>query len=408
MWSKFLAWHRAWEASQIAILQDPALAESAPAGIQRWTALQVANMSAIERRQLLDFSLKYRGRRTYYAMAKLVLVFSIVGALFYLTTEKASLGVMVLLFNVIGFGLCGVALTGYFNYRMLVGKGFIVVMTTVFLLGSAGYVVGAGMAARDSGRDVSKVLKDRWFRVLWVGGGVGMLFMVPLGGMAMVRNRQYHRLVAQLELDSERERSARELSESRLRLLHAQIEPHFLFNTLGAVQQLAERESPRAAALTGHLIDFLRASMQQMRNETTTLASDFNLVEDYLEVMQARLGERLHYSLDLPPALANVELPSMLLLTLVENSIKHGIEPALRGGHIDVRAEATLAGIRLVVCDSGAGLAPKPGESGEGLNNVRKRLQLKYGSAATFSIADGPEGGAVADIILPVNQTPSP
>ncbi len=168
---------------------------------------------------------------------------------------------------------------------------------------------------------------------------------------------------------------ALEESEARLRMLNAQIEPHFLFNTLGAVRQLAEQGAPLAAELTANLIAFLRASLAEMRSEKVTLRADFALVEAYLKVMQFRQGSRLSYSLDLPEDLADCSVPSMMLLTLVENAIKHGIEPSLRGGHIGVRAALEHGALKLTVRDSGAGMSDTPG-SGEGLDNIRKRLQI--------------------------------
>ncbi|UUZ51777.1 histidine kinase [Massilia sp. B-10] len=120
--------------------------------------------------------------------------------------------------------------------------------------------------------------------------------MAVVGGL---RNKEYEAITARLALDAERERAARELSEARLRMLHAQIEPHFLFNTLGAVQQLAEKESPRAAELTANLIAFLRGSLGEMRSERVSLAVDFGMIDAYLKVMAVRQGERLRFTLDL-------------------------------------------------------------------------------------------------------------
>jgi LytS/YehU family sensor histidine kinase len=193
---------------------------------------------------------------------------------------------------------------------------------------------------------------------------------------------------------------ARELAESQLRLLRAQIEPHFLFNTLGAVQQLAEHGAPRAAELTAHLIAFLRASLSEMRSDQVRLDAEFGLLESYLRVMQFRLGQRLRFSLTLAPTLGHVQVPSMILLTLVENAIKHGIEPALRGGEVAVSAEVHDGALRVRVADSGVGMAAQPG-TGTGLDNVRRRLQLAYGDAARLALQDaGP--GLIADITLPL------
>jgi LytS/YehU family sensor histidine kinase len=231
--------------------------------------------------------------------------------------------------------------------------------------------------------------------------------MAPVLIISMVRNRQYESRNLQLQRDAEQARLARELSESQLRLLRAQIEPHFLFNTLGAVQQLAQHGAPRAAELTGNLIDFLRSSMRDMRSEQVSLAAEFGLVESYLKVMQVRLGERLRFSLQLPRALEQVQLPTMILLTLVENAIKHGIEPALRGGEVTVSADAVDGAVRIRVQDGGVGMSTLPeqddGGGGTGLDNVRHRLRLAYGEAAALNLRDG-EPGLIADVTIPYAQ----
>jgi sensor histidine kinase YesM len=250
---------------------------------------------------------------------------------------------------------------------------------------------------------VREALIDSGPLVLVVCLGAGVLFSLPLALIGLVRNQQFQMLTAELALDAERERAARELSESQLRLLRAQIEPHFLFNTLGAVQQLAEKGAPQAAALTASLIDFLRASLASMRNERVTLGAEFGLIDAYLTVMRTRMGERLRYRLDLPPELAATGVPGMMLLTLVENAIKHGIEPSLRGGEIDVGVQRLDGVVRIRVRDSGVGMSSTPG-AGEGLANVRKRLQLAYGDAARLELGDADGGGVIADILLPAGE----
>jgi LytS/YehU family sensor histidine kinase len=211
-------------------------------------------------------------------------------------------------------------------------------------------------------------------------------------------------LTAKLQMQAEQDRLDRQLSETRLRLLQAQIEPHFLFNTLGAVQQLAQNESPRAAELTANLITFLRASLGDMRTEQVTLQAELNLIEAYLKVMKTRLGNRLQFSLSLPPALALVQLPGMLVLTLVENAIKHGIEPALRGGAIDVVVTDQGTHFQIDVRDTGAGES-LPTTLGVGLSNVKERLQLAYGTAGSFTLQTQEPSGMLATLRLPLAPT---
>jgi sensor histidine kinase YesM len=147
-----------------------------------------------------------------------------------------------------------------------------------------------------------------------------------------------------------------------------------------------------------------------MRSEQVSLAAEFGLVESYLKVMQVRLGERLRFSLQLPRALEELKLPTMILLTLVENAIKHGIEPALRGGEVIVSAQALDGAVLVRVQDSGVGMSTLPasgqcaeGEGGAGLENVRHRLRLAYGEAAGLRLHDGAPG-LIADITIPYAQ----
>jgi sensor histidine kinase YesM len=146
--------------------------------------------------------------------------------------------------------------------------------------------------------------------------------------------------------------------------------------------------------------------MRDMRSEQVSLIAEFGMAESYLKVMQVRLGERLRFSLQLPRALEDVQVPTMILLTLVENAIKHGIEPALRGGEVTLSAEAQGGAVRIRVQDGGVGMSTIPEQDaggGTGLDNVRHRLRLAYGEAASLQLHDG-DPGLVADVIVPHPQ----
>jgi signal transduction histidine kinase len=219
---------------------------------------------------------------------------------------------------------------------------------------------------------------------------------------ARLRNREDQLTIEKLEADVEREKTARELAEAQLKLLQAQIEPHFLFNTLGALQHRAEGKAPEAAALAADLIAFLRGSMGALREEKTTLARDGELVAAYLGVMQARLGGRLRYRVAVPAELGQQAIPTMMLLTLVENAIKHGIEPHPPGGEVLISAEMVDGKLHLTVADTGRGVSDLPG-SGVGLENIRTRLKLMYGDAASLALAQHDPQGFVALLVLPVS-----
>ena len=188
-----------------------------------------------------------------------------------------------------------------------------------------GMVLGAATGAGIDSLIFGHALVERMISigplVLKVALVCALAFIVMVGLVASWRNQAYEMMNAQLELDAEREKNARQQSEAQLHLMRAQIEPHFLFNTLGAVQQLAEQGAPRAAELTRNLIVFLRSSISEIRSERVTLQDEFRMIEAYLKVMQVRMAHRLTFYLDLPVDLMQIEVPSMMLLTLAETPL---------------------------------------------------------------------------------------
>ncbi|MBI3147498.1 MAG: histidine kinase [Betaproteobacteria bacterium] len=198
----------------------------------------------------------------------------------------------------------------------------------------------------------------------------------------------------------------RRLAEAELAAMQAQIEPHFLFNTLGSIEALIELDPPRAARTQRSLIEYLRAAMPQMRDGGTsgTLGRQLELSRAFLEIMKVRMEERLEYRLVVSEGLSSAEFPPMMLQTLVENSIKHGLEPKAAGGRIEISAEVAHGRLRVSVADTGVGMAdPSRATAGDGigLTNVRERLKLLFGDQASLSFDAPTEGGTRAVIELP-------
>lgn len=404
MWGRIARWWKAWDDELLAVLKQPSLASETPAGWRRAMACKVAQMSAIERQEVYRISTAYSGWRLVRLLAKFCLVFSVVGALVKLAfLPDLGMTAAILAANAVGLAVL-MALTGvWFNHEKYLRRGRRM-LSNAIVLSMLGALAGAALVVMFRGDPWDRLLEIAPRVLMVTGFGVLLLLILPGFVLALARNRHYAVLAAKLQQEAEQARLARELSETRLRLLRAQIEPHFLFNTLGAVQQLAEGGAPRAAELTSHLIDFLRASMSDMRCEQVTLATEFGLVDSYLRVMQFRMGERLRYRLDLPDAVAGVQVPSMIILTLAENAIKHGIEPSLRGGEIAVAAQEDGGAIRIRVRDSGVGMSDTPG-SGTGLENVRHRLRLAYGDGAVLALSEA-EPGLLAEIVIPCKEQP--
>ena len=193
---------------------------------------------------------------------------------------------------------------------------------------------------------------------------------------------------------------------TRLRLLQAQVEPHFLFNTLSNVRRLCQSDAAAGRVMLAQLARYLRAALPRMRSDETTLAEELDLVAAYLGVQKIRMGERLETTIDAAEALLRARVPPMMLATLVENAVKHGIGPLAEGGAIRIKAEQAGGALRLSVADTGRGLIADSG-SGVGLANVRARLAALYGEGATLRLEANVPRGVVAIISLPMALAPA-
>jgi len=193
----------------------------------------------------------------------------------------------------------------------------------------------------------------------------------------------------------------RRLMEAQMAALQAQVEPHFLFNTLALIGQLIETDPKEAARVHAHLIEYLRSSLPQMRGgRGGTLGKQLELSRAYLAIMQARMKERLSVRFEVPDFLGSAPFPPMMLQTLIENAIKHGLEPKIAGGAIVVRGYVVGSTLHVDVCDNGVGIDLHAGD-GIGLANIRERLALLYGADAELVIETPPGGGACASIRIP-------
>ena len=239
---------------------------------------------------------------------------------------------------------------------------------------------------------------------------IGCMFYALLGGWLALRGyfAQHSRIetnLRQSELDEARLRGRE--AERRLTLLQAQVEPHFLFNALASIRALVGPSPRRAEDALDALVAYLRSAIPVLRegdNEaSSTLGRQVDLCAAYLELMRVRMGERLAFSVDVPEALRARPFPPLLLISLVENAVKHGVEPQPGPGDITVRA--SMAGESLVVrvIDDGAGLRAGVG-GGVGLANVREQLALRFGDRASFALTGSREGGTVAQIVVPLDD----
>ncbi len=231
-----------------------------------------------------------------------------------------------------------------------------------------------------------------------------VVVLVVAWSVAAIRRFQMQRELVGVRLVQERDAVARQLAEARLQLLQGQIQPHFIFNTLAAVQHWVDSADPRAGPLLRALSSFLRGSTELLTQERTTFGVEVEVVRHYLAIMEARLGDRLRHAVAIDHGAASQPLPPGVLLTLVENAIEHGISPALHGGTIAIAAADDGRSWTLRVRDDGVGVADGWVE-GIGLRNCRERLQAMFGPNASLSL-QGLDGTTVATIRIARAVTP--
>lgn len=207
-----------------------------------------------------------------------------------------------------------------------------------------------------------------------------------------------------LAFELERSELERKALDARMRLLQAQVEPHFLFNTLANVRELVDSGSPQASTVLDSLIAYLRAAVPRLHHPATTLGQELDLVRAYLEVMHMRIPDRLHYVLHIDNAALNLPCPPMTLLTLVENAVRHGIDPSEDGGRVEVRVALRHDCCLAQVIDTGVGLRPASDSLGTGLATLRERLQLIFGHKAQLRISELSPHGVCAELEFPARK----
>jgi len=250
-----------------------------------------------------------------------------------------------------------------------------------------------------------------WLLAMMIGGmlgvpGFALIFVaVSLGTKVLAGGKRRADIAAQRAAERANVESLeRRLAEAQLAALQAQIEPHFLFNTLALIGRKIETDQQEAARLHAHLIDYLRAAMPQMRESGgSTLGKQVEMSRAYLAIMQARMKTRLTVDIDVPYELYDLPFPSMMLQVLVENAIKHGLEPKVEGGRISVMARRVDDMLHVDVTDTGIGFSAYGGD-GVGLHNLRERLKALFGNAAYLVIDAPAEGGARVSIRIPARE----
>jgi hypothetical protein len=258
----------------------------------------------------------------------------------------------------------------------------------------------------DSGAPRQRVrivrLGDPLIELAWLWIAASAIIKITYKGRVQAEAK-----AAQATEMAEAESLKRQVSEARMAAMQAQIEPHFLFNTLASIDHLIETDPARASAMQKNLIALLRASMPTMRESngnggTADLERELAVVRPYLEILKVRMEERLQVEVDVPDGLLSAKFPPMMMQTLVENAIKHGLEPKPEGGALKVKAEVLHGKLAVTVADTGLGFGKAAtAGTGVGLANIRERLQLLYGGRAQLRVSENRPSGTVVTIEVP-------
>jgi hypothetical protein len=233
----------------------------------------------------------------------------------------------------------------------------------------------------------------------------GVLFAPWLALGAMVRQREAFARHQALAFELERSEFRRKELDARLSLVQAQVQPHFLFNTLANVRALVRNNAPNATAVLDSLIAYLRASVPRLDEAASTLARELDLVRAYLQLMQMRMPDRLRFDIRAEGVELALRCPALMLLTLVENAIRHGIDPAEEGGEVKVRVEMRDGRCVARVYDTGVGFRATGGGLGTGLASLRERLDSFFEGRAKLALTSATPRGVVAEIDFPVLQS---
>ncbi len=303
------------------------------------------------------------------------------------------------------FFLVGLAIVPLFSAnaslaRKLIHIAVLAPIAAVFIA----ILIGATLD-RYYGNDLRQTFYLRFQATLVAGVSAGLLYAAVTAAIVYLRAQRLAIANKQLSVEINESDIQRQLTETRLRLLQAQIEPHFLFNTLASAQQLSQRGAPDAARLIGHLVRFLRMSIPSMREDRGALKRELEQVAAYLAIMQTRMGSRLTFTVKADEAVEDFAMPPALVITLVENAIKHGVEPAAAGGSVDVRAVRADGNVVISVSDTGVGLTSRESREiggGLGLSNIAQRLHATYGTDAQVKLTQNSPQGCVATLTIPL------
>ena len=272
-----------------------------------------------------------------------------------------------------------------------------VMQVAAIVLGS---FLGTVLAGLVKGRDIRMMFLTERLAGVSITMGLGIGFGCVVVAMFILREKHARDRERLMRAEAERHQLEKNVLEARLALMQAQVEPHFLFNPLANVQHLVETAPPEASRVLESLIKYLRAALPQMRESATNLGREVDMARAFLEINRVRMGSRLDFAIEVPEPLKQRPFPPMMLISLVENAVKHGVDPCCECGTITIRATEGEGRLKVSVEDTGEGIRPKKG-GGVGLSNIRERLKALYGTSARLVIEERAPHGVVASIEVP-------
>ena len=294
----------------------------------------------------------------------------------------------------IGMSICACILIVHFLFKST--KPFIQ-MTTIFTAIIIGSIIGTLLGTVAAGIETSIFFQEySLFQMIILGIVFGTIITYFITSRETISTTK----VLVQEERIKRLTSEKRAVESNLRLLQAQIEPHFLFNTLSNILSLLETDLKKGKYMLEDLIHYLRTSLSQTRSDTTTIGQEIEMIRSYMNIFKVRMGDRLQYQIDVPDNMKDIPFPPMLIQPLVENAIKHGLEPKIEGGDVFIRGEENKETLRLEIVDTGVGFYEES-DPGTGLSNIRERLQSIYGDKSSLILEDNQPCGLKAIIEVP-------
>ena len=314
-------------------------------------------------------------------------------------------GLVSLLIRAVGLGLTGMLVFGLFEQwpkrlPAWLARWVLQVLGVAVVMPTAAFVIY--VLSTPSGAPPFWQVQDRM--VGFAGLALlGMLLAIWAALAALVRQKDAVARQQALAFDLERSELERQALDAHLHLLQAQVAPHFLFNTLANVQALVDAGSPRASVVLRSLIAYLRAAVPRLDDPTTTLGQELELVQAYLELMHMRMPDRLQFAMHVDETARALRCPPMTLLTLVENAVRHGIDPSEEGGCIEIDVQRSGDRCLVRVSDTGVGLQQTVNGLGTGLSTLRERLRLNFGGDAQLRLSAREPHGVCAELDLPTS-----